>query len=64
MGMAAMLVMWPGPFEQFFVPKSPRGYIWNLVTIDLMAFEEMCEIVKIWETRVKGQTMTLTSCTH
>ena len=23
MGMAAMLVMWPRPFEQFFCPKVP-----------------------------------------
>ena len=22
MGMAAILVMWPGPFEQIFVPRS------------------------------------------
>ena len=33
MGMAAILVMWPGPFEQLFVPPTPGGYIWNLVTI-------------------------------
>ena len=26
MGMAAMLVMWPAPFEQLFVPPSPGGY--------------------------------------
>ena len=24
MGMAAILVMWPGPFEQSFVPPSPQ----------------------------------------
>ena len=24
MGMAAILVMWPGPFEQMFVPPSPK----------------------------------------
>ena len=30
MGMAAILVMWPGPFEQTFVPPSPRHFyeIW------------------------------------
>ena len=33
MGIAAVLVMWPGPFEQLFVPPTPGGYIWNLVTI-------------------------------
>ena len=25
MGMAAMLVMLPRPFEQFFIPKGPQG---------------------------------------
>ena len=30
MGMAAILVMWPGPFEQTFVPPSHGGAIWNL----------------------------------
>ena len=40
MGMAAMLVMWPGPFEQLFVPKVPGGSIWNLVTIGPSVSEE------------------------
>ena len=40
MGMAAMLVMWPGPFEQLFVPLIPGGYIWNLVTIGPVVSEE------------------------
>ena len=31
MGMAAILVMLPGPFEQTFVPPSQRGFIWNLI---------------------------------
>ena len=26
-GMAAMLVMWPRPFEQIFFPKGPGGCI-------------------------------------
>ena len=30
MGMAAILVMWPGTFEQTFVPQSHRSSIWNL----------------------------------
>ena len=30
MGMAAILVIWPGPFEQTFVPPSHGGFIWNL----------------------------------
>ena len=40
MGMAAIMVMWPGPFEQFFVPPVPGGYIWNLVTIGSVVSEE------------------------
>ena len=40
MGMAAILVMWPGPFEQLFVPSIPGGYIWNLVTIGPVVSEE------------------------
>ena len=30
MAMAAILVMWPGPFEQTFVPPSHRSSTWNL----------------------------------
>ena len=40
MGMAAMLVMWPKSFEQFFFPKDPRGCIWNLVAISPVVLEE------------------------
>ena len=40
MGMAAMLVMWPRPFEQFFFPKVPGGCVWNLVAIGLVVSEE------------------------
>ena len=36
MGMAAILVMWPGPFEQTFVPAS----IWNLSLIGPVVSEE------------------------
>ena len=46
MGVAAMLVMWPKPFEQFFFPLTSVGYIWNLVTIGLVVSEEkLFEIV-------------------
>ena len=46
MGMAAMLVMWPRPFEQFFFPKGPGGCIWNLVAIGPVVSEEkLFEIV-------------------
>ena len=46
MGMAAILLMWPGRFEQLFVPPTPGGYIWNLVTIGPVVSEEkLFEIV-------------------
>ena len=35
MGLAAILVMWPGPFEQTFVPVSHEGSIWNFALIGL-----------------------------
>ena len=40
MGTAAMLVMWPRPFEQFFFPEGPGGCIWNLVAIGPVVSEE------------------------
>ena len=41
MGMAAISVMWPGPFEQTFVPSCYRGAIRNLTLIGLVVSEEM-----------------------
>ena len=40
MDMAAILVMWPGPFEQTFVPPSHRSSIWNLTLIGPVVSEE------------------------
>ena len=40
MGMAVILVMWPGLFEQNFVPASHRSCIWNLTLIGLVVSEE------------------------
>ena len=40
MGMAATLVMWPGPLEQTFVPSSQGGSIWNLASIGPVVSEE------------------------
>ena len=40
MGMAAILVMWPGPFEQTFVPPSQGGSIRNLASIGPVVSEE------------------------
>ena len=40
MGMAAILVMWPGTFEQTFVPPSEGVSIWNLSSIGPVVSEE------------------------
>ena len=40
MGMAAILVMWPGPFEQTFVLLSFKSCIWNLTLIGPVVSEE------------------------
>ena len=40
MGMAAILVMWPGPFEQTFLPPSHGDAIWNLASIGPVVSEE------------------------
>ena len=40
MGMAAILIMWSGPFEQIFVPLSKWCSIWNLATIGPVVSEE------------------------
>ena len=40
MGMAAIVIMWPGPFEQTFVPPSQEGSIWNLASIGPVVSEE------------------------
>ena len=40
MGVAAILVMWPRPREQTFVPPSHWGSIWNLALIDPVVLEK------------------------
>ena len=40
MGMAAILVMWPGAFDQTFVPQSYGGAIWNLTLTGQASSEE------------------------
>ena len=40
MSMAAIMVMWPGLFEQTFVFPSHGGSLWNVTSIGLMALEE------------------------
>ena len=42
MSMAAILVMWPGPFEQTFLPPPHRSSIWNLTLIgSVVSYEKM-----------------------
>ena len=48
MGVMATQVTWPGQFKHIFVSFNPEGYIWNMATIGLLAFEEMFEIVNLW----------------
>ena len=40
MGIADILAMWPGPFEQAFVPPSQGGFTWNLASVGLVVIEE------------------------
>ena len=40
MGMAAILVMWPGPFIYTFVPPSQGGSTYNLALIGQAVSEE------------------------
>ena len=58
MGVVAIVVMWPG--WTYFRSLSPRR---PYMKIGPVAFE-MFEIVILWESWVKGHTMTLTSSTH
>ena len=41
MGVAAILVMWPGPFKHTFVPPSHGGSLWNLTLIGQAVYEEI-----------------------
>ena len=50
MGMVAILVMWPGPFEQTFVPPSHEGSIWNLTLIGQVISEEKMFKFRVWKT--------------
>ena len=40
MGMTAILVTWPGPFEQTVSLKIRTSYIWNLASMGLAAFQQ------------------------
>ena len=43
MGVAAILVMWPRPHEQTFVPPSHWGSMWNLALIGPAVLEKIFE---------------------
>ena len=45
------------------VPNA-RDSIWNCVTNGTVAFDEVFEIVKIWEPLIKVKIQTLISCTQ
>ena len=64
MGMVAIFDMWPGLFEQAFVPPSNGGSTWNFSSIGLVVTEE--KKFKDTESRDldQGQSMTLTFGTH
>ena len=71
MGMVAILVMWPEPFEQTFVPSSYGGYKWNLASIGLaMSKEKINKLLNLNVPLDQGQWIALAfgihidSCTH
>ena len=49
MGMAAILVILPEPFEQIFVPPSHGNSIWNLASIGPVVSEEKM-FKRLWTT--------------
>ena len=60
MAMTAILVMWPGPFEQIFVPPSHGDAIWNLASIGLVVSEEMFKECGQWTDN--RQTQMIEAC--
>ena len=62
MGMAAMLVTWPKPFEQIFIPLSHGVFTWNVASIcQAVSNEKKFENVNLSD---QGQWMTLTFDIH
>ena len=53
MGMAAILVMWPGSFEQTFVPPSIGGSIWKLTDWPRDFWGE--NVWRVWTTTTDGR---------
>ena len=60
MGMAAIFIIWTGPFEQIFILTTYKSSTWNVVS---MGLEDVWKLQSEWPwTKVK--TMTLISSTH
>ena len=55
MGMVAILVMWPWPFEQTCVPPSHWSSIWNLTLTGPVVSEEKMFKFKVWTTTDDGR---------
>ena len=66
MGMSAILVMWPGPFEHTFVRPYQGGSIWNSASTGLAVIEEkkFANIKLNLSVLDQGQWMTLNFRTH
>ena len=62
MGMVAILVMWPGPFEQTFIPSSQGDSIWLQLASRLLRKRRM-KILNLSDLD-QGQWMTLAIGTH
>ena len=62
MGMAAILVIWPGPFEQPFIPSSHGGSTWKFASIGpAVSKEKKLENVESeWPWTKVNEWMTLT----
>ena len=57
MGMAAILIVWPGPLEQIFIPPSHGDSIWNLASIGPVVSEK-----KMFKSVDDGRTDRQTPC--
>ena len=71
MGIMAILVMWPGPFEQTFIPPSQSGSTWHLASVGLLVIEKKkFKNIESSSDLDQGQWITLTFgtlkalCTH
>ena len=69
MGIAAILVMWPRPFEEAFISPCQGASTWNLASIGLVVIEEK-KFKNIESERFGPMSMTVTfdihkgSCTY